>query len=60
MEHKQPIVAGQSVQFLDSSHQHRSIISLDTTADHAIPEAVARVHGLRNSCSGLPISGGQE
>ncbi|MCO6427128.1 helix-turn-helix domain-containing protein [Nitrosomonas communis] len=44
----QPIVTGQCAQVLSLIRQHGSILSFTLTADHAIPEAAARVHDLRN------------
>lgn len=43
----QPLVTGQSAQVLSLIRQHQPLLSLVLTADHAIPEAAARVHDLR-------------
>jgi Helix-turn-helix domain len=42
-----PIVTGQCAQVLELIRKHQPILSLVLTADHAIPEAAARVHNLR-------------
>ena len=42
-----PIVSGQCAQVLDLIRKHQPILSFVLTADHAIPEAAARVHDLR-------------
>lgn len=42
-----PIVSGQCAQVLDLIRKNQPILSLCMTADHAIPEAAARVHDLR-------------
>ena len=42
-----PIVTGQCAEVLSLIRQHRSVMSLTLTADHAIPETAARVHDLR-------------
>ena len=42
-----PIVSGQCAQVLNLIRRHQPILSLTMTADHAIPEAAARVHDLR-------------
>lgn len=44
---KPPIVNGQTKQVLELIRRHQPILSLTMTADHAIPEAAARVHDLR-------------
>lgn len=46
---KPPIVTGQCAQVLALIRQHQPIQSLCLTAEHAIPEAAARVHDLRDS-----------
>ena len=47
MEHKPPIVSGQCAQVLNLIRECQPILSMTMTADHAIPEAAARVHDLR-------------
>jgi hypothetical protein len=42
-----PIVTGQCAQVLALIRQHQPILSFLLTADHAIPEAAARIHDLR-------------
>ena len=42
-----PLVTGQCAQVLDLIRAHQPILSLTLTADHAIPEAAARIHDLR-------------
>lgn len=42
-----PIVGGQCAQVLELIRKYQPILSLTLTADHAIPEAAARVHDLR-------------
>lgn len=42
-----PLVVGQCAQVLNLIRQHQPILSFVMTADHAIPEAAARVHDLR-------------
>lgn len=42
-----PIVTGQCAQVLSLIRQHQPVLSFVLTADHAIPEAAARVHDLR-------------
>lgn len=42
-----PVVTGQCLQVLDLIRQHQPVLSFTLTADHAIPEAAARVHDLR-------------
>lgn len=42
-----PVSTGQCAQVLNLIRQHQPILSLTMTADHAIPEAAARVHDLR-------------
>ncbi len=44
---KAPIVNGQCAEVLNLIRQHQPILSFVLTADHAIPEAAARVHDLR-------------
>jgi len=46
-EMKPPIVTGQCAQVLTLIRQHQPLLSFVLTADHAIPEAAARVHDLR-------------
>lgn len=48
MEHKPPIVSGQCAQVLNLIRECQPILSMTMTADHAIPEAAARVHDLRD------------
>jgi hypothetical protein len=43
-----PHVTGQCAQVLQLIRLNQPILSLNLTADHAIPEAAARVHDLRN------------
>ena len=50
---KPPIVTGQCAQVLTPIRQHQPLLSFVLTADHAIPEAAARVHDLR--CMGFNI-----
>lgn len=42
-----PLVSGQCAQVLNLIRQHQPLLSFAMTADHAIPEAAARVHDLR-------------
>lgn len=42
-----PLVTGQCAQVLNLIRAHQPILSLTLTADHAIPEAAARIHDLR-------------
>ena len=42
-----PVVTGQCAQVLSLIRQHQPLLSFVLTADHAIPEAAARVHDLR-------------
>lgn len=42
-----PVPTGQCAQVLNLIRRHQPILSLTMTADHAIPEAAARVHDLR-------------
>lgn len=42
-----PSVTGQCAQVLELIRLHQPILSLNLTADHAIPETAARVHDLR-------------
>jgi hypothetical protein len=42
-----PIVTGQCAEVLGLIHQFQPVLSFVMTADHAIPEAAARVHNLR-------------
>ena len=44
---KSPIVTGQCAEVLALIRQHQPVLSFVLTADHAIPEAAARVHDLR-------------
>ncbi|MCB0689984.1 MAG: helix-turn-helix domain-containing protein [Saprospiraceae bacterium] len=44
---KAPIVTGQCAQVLTLIRQYQPLPSFVLTADHAIPEAAARVHDLR-------------
>lgn len=44
---KPPLVTGQCSQVLNLIDELRPVVSLVMTADHAIPEAAARVHNLR-------------
>ena len=44
---KPPIVTGQCAEVLSLLRQHQPLLSFVLTADHAIPEAAARVHNLR-------------
>lgn len=43
----QPTVTGQCAQVLELIRDHQPVLSFVMTADHAIPEAAARVHDLR-------------
>lgn len=43
-----PIVTGQCAQVLELIRRYQPILSLELTANHAIPEAAARIHDLRN------------
>ena len=52
-EMKPPIVTGQCAQVLTLISEHQPLLSFVLTADHAIPEAAARVHELR--CMGWNI-----
>ena len=51
--HTQPTPTGQCAQVLSLIEQSQPLISFTLTADHAIPEAAARVHDLR--CMGFNI-----
>jgi len=42
-----PIVTGQCAEVMGLIRQHQPVLSFVLTADHAIPEAAARVHNLR-------------
>lgn len=42
-----PVVTGQCAQVLGLIRQFQPVLSFVLTADHAIPEAAARVHNLR-------------
>ena len=42
-----PMVTGQCGQVLNLIRQYQPLLSFVLTADHAIPEAAARVHNLR-------------
>lgn len=44
---KAPTVTGQCAEVLSLIRQHQPVLSFVLTADHAIPEAAARVHDLR-------------
>lgn len=44
---KPPIVTGQCREVLNLIRQYQPVLSFVLTADHAIPEAAARVHDLR-------------
>lgn len=46
-DRKPPIVTGQCAQVLALVRQEQPILSLHLTAEHAIPEAAARIHDLR-------------
>ena len=46
-DHTAPVTTGQCGQVLNLIRQHQPLLSLVLTADHAIPEAAARVHDLR-------------
>jgi len=48
-----PVVTGQCAEVLTLIRQHQPLLSFVLTADHAIPEAAARVHDLR--CMGWNI-----
>jgi Helix-turn-helix domain len=43
-----PPVTGQCAEVLSLIRQHQPLLSFVLTADHAIPEAAARVHDLRS------------
>ena len=45
--HTPPILTGQCAQVHGLIRQHGPLLSFVLTADHAIPEAAARVHDLR-------------
>lgn len=45
---KTPQVTGQCAEVLALIRQHQPLLSFVLTADHAIPEAAARVHDLRS------------
>lgn len=47
LHHKAPTVTGQCAQVLTLIRQYQPLLSFVLTADHAIPEAAARVHDLR-------------
>lgn len=42
-----PTVTGQCARVLELIREHQPVLSFVMTADHAIPEAAARVHDLR-------------
>ena len=42
-----PIITGQCAEVLELIRKHQPLLSFVLTADHAIPEAAARVHDLR-------------
>lgn len=44
---KPPLVTGQCAEVLSLIRQYQPLLSFVLTADHAIPEAAARVHDLR-------------
>ena len=44
---KPPAVTGQCAEVLELLRNEGPLLSFTLTADHAIPEAAARVHGLR-------------
>lgn len=44
---KPPLVTGQCAQVLALIREHQPLLSLELTANHAIPETAARVHDLR-------------
>ena len=46
-DHKPPAVTGQCAEVLELLRNEGPLLSFTLTADHAIPEAAARVHGLR-------------
>jgi hypothetical protein len=48
-----PHVTGQCAEVLEIIRQRQPVLSFVLTADHAIPEAAARVHNLR--CMGFNI-----
>lgn len=48
-----PAVSGQCAAVLELIRKHQPLLSFVLTADHAIPEAAARVHDLR--CMGWNI-----
>lgn len=50
---KVPHVTGQCAEVLALISEHQPLLSFVLTADHAIPEAAARVHDLR--CMGFNI-----
>lgn len=43
-----PTVSGQCSQVLELIRRHQPLLSLELTANHAIPEAGARVHDMRS------------
>lgn len=45
--HTAPGVTGQCAQVLNLIRQQQPVLSFTLTADHAIPEAAARIHDLR-------------
>lgn len=45
--HTAPMVTGQCADVLNLIRQNQPVLSFVLTADHAIPEAAARVHNLR-------------
>ncbi len=46
---KKPIVSGQCAEVLDLIRRLQPVLSFELTATHAIPEAAARVHDLREA-----------
>lgn len=48
-----PVVTGQAGKVLNLIRELQPVLSLTLTADHAIPETAARVHGLR--CIGFNV-----
>ena len=42
-----PLVTGQCAEVLSLIRKHGTVLSLELTANHAIPETAARVHDLR-------------
>jgi len=46
-ERKPPVITGQCAEVYNLISQHQPLLSFVITAEHAIPEAAARVHNLR-------------